>query len=233
MTTHLPRAHSYDMTNTHTTYNPQVTGATGAYSVLAVSFAEDNNAYKALTVLKELDAQQRVGVQEGVVVERTEDGRVIEKDKSESMFMASTAGGGLLGLLIGIIGGPLGMIIGGTTGVLFGSLIDIADMEETDSALAGISGAVQVGHTAVLAVVSEPSYEVIDTAMAELGGTVVRRPVAEVEAEAAAAEDAERQAKREARKELLKGRHEQNKAAINTKVEALKAKLHHAEKAPA
>ena len=68
---------------------------------LAVSFEDDRNAYNALTLLKELDSQRRVGVQEAVVVVRGEDGRVVEKDMVESIFLPNTAGGGLMGLLIG------------------------------------------------------------------------------------------------------------------------------------
>jgi hypothetical protein len=49
-----------------------------------------------------------------------------------------------------------------------------------------------------VAEVVEQSAEVIDTAMAQLGGTVVRRSVDEVEAEIAAAARAQREAKRKA-----------------------------------
>ncbi len=220
------------MSNDQFTQNQLVSDG-GAYNVIAVSFEDDNNAYKALTVLKELDSEARIGVQEGVVVERAEDGQVIEKDRSESEVLASTAGGGLVGLLVGIIGGPVGMLIGGTTGLLIGSMFDLADYDETDSALAGISGAVKVGRTALLAVVSERSHEVVDSAMSELGGSVLRRSVADVEAEVAAAEDAARKAKREARKELVQAHHEQNKAAISAKVDALKTKVHRGNKTPA
>jgi Protein of unknown function (DUF1269) len=105
-------------------------------------------------------------------------------------------------------------------------------MDETDSALSQISGSVRPGHAALLVVVSEQSREVVDVAMSNLGGTVVRRSVDDVEAEVAAAEKAQRKAKAEARKELAHSRHEHNKAAVNAKVADLKAKLHHEEKTP-
>lgn len=219
------------MSDQQITHNELVTEGSGAYSVIAVSFEDDANAYNALTVLKELDSQRRIGVQEGVVVERADDGQVIEKDRIESSFLASTAGGGLVGLLIGILGGPLGMLIGGTTGLLVGSLFDISDIEETESALAGISSAVKIGHTAVLAVVTEQTHEVIDTAMSSLGGTVLRRSVADVESEIAAAEEAERKAKHEARKQLIETRRAQSKAAVDAKLDELKAKRPRRQKA--
>ncbi len=69
--------------------------------------------------------------------------------------------------------------------------------------------------------------------MPDLGGTVPRRPVADVEAEIAAVEDAERKAKREARKELARSHREHDKDAVDAKLYALEAKLSRGEKTPA
>jgi uncharacterized membrane protein len=213
--------------------NNNATQEWDGHSVIAVSFEDDGNAYTALTSLKELDSQKRIVLQEGVVVFRGEDGQLEAKDRAGSDDMPATAGGGLTGLLIGILGGPLGVLIGGTYGLMVGSLFDLYDMEAADSDLAALSSSVRLGHTGLLAVVDEPSPEVIDTAMAAVGGSVVRRPVADVETEIAAAEKAERAAKREARKELVRGRAENNKAAVNAKVDELKGKLHHEQAAGA
>jgi uncharacterized membrane protein len=212
---------------TNNTPNTTAADEFDGHSVIAVSFEDDGNAYNALTLLEELASQRRIGVQEAVVVARGEDGQVVAKDRVESSSPPATATGGILGLLIGIIGGPLGVLVGGTYGLFVGSLFDIYDADAADSALGSISSSVKVGHTALLAVVDEPSAEIVDAAMSDIGGTVARRPLAEVEAEIAAAEDAERKAKQEARKELYRSRRERDKASVNAKVEELKGKLHH------
>lgn len=215
------------MSNQHLTSSQPTTTQWDGNNVIVVSFEDDHEAYHALTLLKELDSQQRVGVQEAVVVVRGEDGQLVEKDGTESPNLLGTAAGGLMGLLLGIIGGPFGVLIGGATGLMVGSLYDLADYEESDSALGAISSSVEPGRTALLAVVVEQSPEVVDAAMSGVGGTVLRRGVAEVEAEIAVAEEAERKAKREARKELLRSRHEHDKTATHAKIEELKAKVHH------
>ncbi len=196
-------------------------------SVVVVSFEQDGNAYEALTRLKELDSQHQIDLSAAAVVVRSEDGQVAVKDEVGDLGLAGTATGGVIGLLIGIIGGPLGILIGGATGLVIGSLFDLEDEDETKSMLSDISQSVRVGHTALLAEVSEPSAEVIDAAMDRLGGSVLRRPVYEVEAEIAAAEDAQRAAKRQARKLLHEQRHAKHKEKVHDKVEELKAKLHH------
>jgi len=102
-------------------------------SVIAVSFEDDNNAYAALTKLKELDAQGQVEIGEAAVVVRTADGQVVQKDQIGSEEFMGTAGGGLVGLLVGVIGGPLGVLVGGATGLLVGSLYDLDETRPTRS----------------------------------------------------------------------------------------------------
>src|SRR6476661_3165578 len=195
-------------------------------NVLLVTFGDeqenDANAYQALTDLGELSSQGQIAVEAATVITREPDGRVTVKSQVGENPWVGTASGGLIGLLIGVLGGPLGVLVGGWSGVLIGSLFDIDDVETTESVLAEISKKVEPGRTAVLAQATEQSYDVVDTAMARLGGDVVRRPVVEVEHELAAAEDAERKAKFEARKELNTARIDAHKAEVHTKVEALK-----------
>jgi uncharacterized membrane protein len=199
-------------------------------NVLVVSFGDDpdndKNAYQALTDLKELDSQGQIKIAGAAVVEREVDGRVDIKSQVGDTPYEGTAVGGTIGLLVGIIGGPLGMLLGGSYGLLVGSLFDVDDVSTTESVLADISKQVQPNRTSLLAQVTEQSHEVIDTAMAKLGGEVLRRPVVDVEEEIAAAEEAERNAKREARKELHQARVEKSKENAHAKVEELKSKLH-------
>ena len=221
------------MTNNTSQNNNGADTSTSAYNVISVSFDPDSNAYAALTALKELESQNRLSVDAAGVVVRGDDGQIVVKDRAGSYDFAGTASGGLLGLLIGILGGPLGVLIGGTYGLLVGSLADLEEDEDSDSVLAQISASVRPGHTALLAEVTEQSPEVVDTAMADLGGTVLRRPVYEVEAEIAAAEQAQRKAKREADRELRRGRREHTKEQVQATVERMKAKQPHHDKAAA
>jgi uncharacterized membrane protein len=195
-------------------------------NVIAVTFTDDSNAYQALTTLKELESQRQIGIRGAAVVARDETGRILDKDQVGDESHVGTATGGIVGLLIGILGGPFGILIGGATGLLVGSLFDDDDSDDTESVLAEISKSIRVGHDAVLAEVSEQSTEVIDTAMSRLGGTVLRRPADDVEAEVAAADHAQREAKRKARKELLHARHEKHMEHIRAKIAELMAKLH-------
>jgi len=199
--------------------------AVTAENVIAVSFSDDANAYKALSRLKELDANGEVAVRDAAVVVRGDDGKIVTKDQFGEENVEGTATGGLIGLVIGVLGGPIGVIVGGASGVLVGSLFDQDDTDETESAIADMSKSIGVGPAGLLADVSEESPAAIDAVMANLGGTVLRRSAADVQAEVAAAEEAQRAAKKKAREELRDARHRKQKEEIDAKLADLRAKL--------
>jgi uncharacterized membrane protein len=195
-------------------------------NVLAINFTEDSDAYEALTKLKELDDQGQVALEGAAVVQRHEDGTIAIKDEVGDIGYEGTATGGIVGLIVGVLGGPIGVLLGGATGVLIGSLFDLDDLDESDSVLSQMSRTVRVGHAAVVAAVDEQGPEVIDSAIQRLDGKVLRLPLADVEAEIAAAEEAQRAAKQEARKKLHEERRAERKEKVEAKIAELKQKLH-------
>ena len=218
-------------TTTHTTGNGGA--STSTYNVISVAFEADSQAYSAMTALKQLDSQGQLKVEAAAVVTRGDDGQIVIKDQIGDGDYIGTLSGGTMGLLLGILGGPLGVLLGGSYGLLVGSMFDLSEAEETDSVLAQFSASVKPGRTALVAEVTEQSPEVVDSAMAEHGGTVLRRPVDDVEAEIAAAEEAQRKAKHEANKELWRRKREHTKEQAHAKVQDLKAKFSHEKKTAA
>lgn len=195
-------------------------------NVIAVSFQDDDSAYAGLAKLKQLDADGQIELRGAAVVQRAADGSVTTKDTAGNEELEGTAAGGLIGLLVGILGGPLGVLIGGATGVLVGSLFDLEDGEDTESVLAAFSQEIRPGHDTLLVELNEHGdHQLVDGIMERRSGTVLRRPVADVEAEIAAAEHAQREARKKARRELFHEREEKHKEHVAAKVEELKAKL--------
>jgi uncharacterized membrane protein len=217
------------MTDAGSTSDPD---AISPDKVVVVAFSDDDKAFEALATVKQLDGQGQIDLIAAAVVTRDDDGRVHVKDESGDDNLVGTASGGVIGLVIGILGGPLGVLIGGATGVLLGSLYDLEDADRTDSALSQVSKTIQVGRNSLLAQVVEQSPDVLDTAMEGLSGTVVRRPVYEVEDEIARAEEAQREAKKQARAKLREAREDKDRAKVHATIEELKSKLHREHKPP-
>jgi uncharacterized membrane protein len=197
-------------------------------NVIVTTFSEDSRAYEALARLKELAAQNQIGLHDGAVVERAQDGtlRLHDETGNEDDGLA-TLTGGTIGLLIGILAGPLGVLLGGSMGLLAGAIFDAEDEDETDSVLEHISRSIGNGETAVLADLDESGPAPVDGAMAALDGRVTRFARKDVEAEIAGAEEAAHKARVKARKELRHQRREATVEKVQTKLRELRERLRH------
>jgi uncharacterized membrane protein len=160
-------------------------------NVVVVRFVESSKAYEALSVLERLGDAGDLDVRSAVLLERSaEGGYTIPEgaDSTSGFFMAS---GGLIGTLVGVLGGPLGVLLGGSLGALTGGSVEIGRAGDEDIALEAISREIEPGSTALVADVTEYTPMLLDTAMDGVGGTVSRRPASDVYAEVEAAEHAE------------------------------------------
>ena len=180
-------------------------------NVVLVGFTDQSRAYQALSRLGQADDTGMVEVRSAALLERGPDGVVRVPEGTDTASGVAVAGGGLIGLLVGVLGGPLGMLLGTSTGMLVGSVAAADRADDQDVALAAISGQIQPGHTVLVAEVGEDTPAVIDSAAAELGGTVTRRSAADVYDEIQSAKAAQDAADHEARKVLRDQRRAEHK----------------------
>ena len=195
-------------------------------NVVVVRFTEPSRAYQALSVLKESDAEGRIGLESAAVVERTAQGELRIPESADNVGLAGTAGGSLIGMLVGVLGGPVGALVGWGAGALMGGAFDVDRAVTSDEALTVLGQAIPPDSTAVIAEVDESADEVIDVEMTELGGEVTRKSAAEVMNELEAAEEAADAAAREARRALREKRKAEVHAGVDERVGVLKEKLH-------
>ena len=190
-----------------------------ADNVVVLSFEEASRAYQALSVLKQGSFEGKVAVSEAAVVTREADGRLKFQDgASAGMVGSSMAAGTLIGALVGVLGGPIGVLLGSSFGLLVGSAVGADDALDTATVLGQVIESIPVGATALVALVDESDPAVIDTEAAKLQGVVLRRPVADVQAEVDAAVRAQIAAEREVHKVLR----EQHRADRRQKIDEWK-----------
>src|SRR6476646_178636 len=195
-------------------------------NVVVVRFTEPSKAYQALSVLKQCDADGRIGLASAAVVERTANGELQIPESADNVGLVGTASGSLIGMLVGVLGGPVGVLLGWGAGALMGGAFDVDRAVTSDEALTVLGRAIPPGSTALIASVEEPAVEVIDAEMSTLGGEVTRRPVAEVMGELDAAEEAADAAAREARRVVRETRKAEFHAGVDERVGKAKEKLH-------
>lgn len=195
------------------------------HTVLAATFVESSKAYQALSELNSAGREGRVEVLSSGIVARDLNGALSVPEAQDNVGGSATMGGGFVGMLIGILGGPIGMLFGWTTGMLIGGAVDIKREDDASDVMSEISRAIPVGTTAVVAELNEYTTEVVNGIVSGLGGVVVRRSADEVLAELEAAEDAYKAAQREARKVARQERKAERRENFDERKAALKEKL--------
>jgi uncharacterized membrane protein len=195
-------------------------------NVVVVRFTEPSKAYQALSVLKECDADGRIALESAALVERTPDGALRYPEGADNLGPIGAASGSLIGMLVGVLGGPVGVLLGWGGGALIGGAFDLDRAVTSDEALTVFGQAIPPESTAVIASVEEPAVEVIDGEMAKLGGEVTRRSVADVMDELWAVEAASEAAAREARKTVREQRKAEIHADADERMGKLREKLH-------
>ena len=202
-------------------------------SVVVVGFKENDQAYEGLSVLKSLTDQKQLTARSAAVVERDQTGKLQMKDSFDADSGVATTGGGLVGMILGVIGGGVGMLLGLTGGALAGGSFEMRRADEQDEVLTQINAAINPGHAVLVAQVNEPSVAVLDKAMGDLDGVVLRRSEADVLTELEAAEDAAQAAQAAARKAVREKKMADIKAKREDRIAALKAKFSHHHEASA
>lgn len=146
----------------------------------------------ARAVLRRLDGLNRDDVVElaaAAVVERSEDGSIVLHELDEDPRLAGTGTGGVIGAILGVLTGPLGLLVGAGTGAIIGSLADAADADDSLRIIATLAAGVPAGGCAVVAVVTEGAPDAIDRAAREVGGIVLRWDRRQLELQIATAEE--------------------------------------------
>ncbi len=194
-----------------------------AHIFTIATFPESSEAYEALSELRQAAGAGRIDVDAAVIAKRDTDGRLSFAEGQDDVIGT----GSLVGTLIGILGGPLGMLVGWGTGALVGSYSDAERADHVDTALGEISQHLPAGATAIVAEVEEVTPEVLDNIVTSRGGTVLRRDAEEVLDELEAAEAAAEAADREASRILRQERRAERKQKWEDRVEALRERFGH------
>jgi uncharacterized membrane protein len=127
-------------------------------SVIVIRFPEASYAYQALSELRQLDAGlTSLDISAAILLERRPDGTLHMPEHGDVSIGAGTVTGGLIGMVIGVLGGPLGLLLGFGTGTLVGGVFDIDRATKVDGALALLSREIPPGTTVLILEVAETS----------------------------------------------------------------------------
>ena len=185
-------------------------------------FEVESEAYQALTQLKQYPGDEKSYVSTAALVKK-ENGtlRTLDGFDTGSNTADDMAIGGLVGALFGVLGGPIGVLLGGSYGMLIGSAVDADDALSNVSMLEQISGKLENGEVAIIALAYEEDEAILDQKLNGFKTVIARFDAAAVAAEVEEAQMMADEMARQARKELR----DEKKAARKEKRAEKKAKM--------
>lgn len=210
---------------------------------VAIVFENEAQAYEGAEALRALHRAGDITVYSAAVLGKNANGGTeIKKAVDEGPF--GTAAGIALGGLIGVLAGPAavasgavaagaaaaqaaagGMLVGSTTGGFIGMFRDLWTYDVDTAVLDRVSGELDTGDYCIVASVDETWTTPLDTKMNPLGGIVFRKSRISVEDETWEADVRAMNEELDELKEELRQSHEDNKAAIQAKIDNVKGRI--------
>lgn len=192
-------------------------------NLILANYKVESEAYQALSELKRDVSNDNYLIYQGVIVKK-ENGKlnIMDGFVNSAATSEDTVTCGLIGSLVGVLGGPLGILLGGSMGMLLGGAVDAGDIADEASLLEKAGDCILDGETAILLLAQEEYETALTAKMNHFDVTITRLDAAEVAAEVEHAREVERQVTRDARAKLREEKTEAFKETVAKKSEELK-----------
>ena len=174
-------------------------------NLVLVNYKVESEAYQALSELKRDTSNANYTISQAVIVKRdnghlnTMDGFINGTDNKDD-----TVTGGLIGGVIGILGGPIGILLGSSVGMLIGGAVDASGMMKDASLLEKTGDSIPEGKTAIILLAQEEYETALTAKLNDFDVTITRLDAAEVAAEVENAREETREKLREEKTEAFK-----------------------------
>lgn len=204
-----------------------------AQNIVVGIFEVESEGFQALAELKQNPGGEDSFLTAAALVKK-ENGALRTLDAFDTGVHTTddTALGGLLGALVGVLGGPIGVLLGGSYGMLLGSTLDMGDAVAGASLLEQTAMKMDEGDVAVIGLAFEEDEKVLDQKLGKYKTIIARFDAATIAAEVEEAEQLEKEMARQARQELRdekkaarKERRAEKKQKLSADWEAFKAKF--------
>lgn len=160
--------------------------------VIVMNFDVESKAYEAFSKAKRLHMNISFKGEQMAVVHHSNDGEHKFEIEDFLDFTGSnkSSTGGLIGMMVGILGGPIGVLLGWFTGGMIGATQDAKEVREATGVFEFLIDKIGEGDTALLLIAEEDDNRPLNQLiMMELGGEITRLEYDDVEAEVKKAQE--------------------------------------------
>ena len=141
-------------------------------TLVAIAYPEPGRAREVMDILKQLQAQHLVELDDAVAVVKDDEGK-IKLDQAVSLTGAGAAGGALWGMLIGLL--FLSPLLGAAIGAASGAIgAKMSDYGVDDNFARELGSRLQPGSSALLTLVRQATPDKVLAEIGKYGGTVLQ-----------------------------------------------------------
>ena len=193
--------------------------------VLAV-FDDESKTYQAFSDLKNDSVNSAYTIYQMAVVKK-QDGVIVAKDSFDSGVDSTddTWKGGLIGTVVGILGGPLGILLGGAAGALIGNAKDNRDVAKNSNLMLIVSDDLKEGQTGLVILVEEVNPDALDLRLKQYHVKIWRWDAQEIEQQVEQSQQLESDLRAEARRQMVRQKEQDAKDKFNEKKDELEGKI--------
>lgn len=196
-------------------------------NIIAVLFKNESEGFQAITELRQDPIASQYTILQTALVKRS--GEQIKYCDGFDTGLQEDHGaaiGGLMGSLLGILGGPLGVLMMGSYGALAGGAIGSVSSLDNALLVEAVASKLVDGEVALIALAEEEDEAALDAKFNKFQVEIARFDAARVAAEVDEAEDLQREKDRLELEDLRKAKKEEIQAAIEDKRAKLSADFH-------
>ncbi len=186
-------------------------------NILLALFDIDSEAYEAFSKMKnELNGNESI-LQQAALIKREDIGlKIKESIHLNDNTYDDTLAGGMIGALIGVITGPLGILLWGGLGALIGSYFDLNDAEKTGLLLDSVAQKICCGKIGLIAFIKESNEDIANNLLSKFSHTKQRWDGDELLREIKQGHEIEKELAAEARQKMKDNKKKSQEAAKDT-----------------
>jgi uncharacterized membrane protein len=195
-------------------------------NIIAAIFKNESDGYQMITELRKTPSTQQAVIAQMVLVKR-ENGtfNVCDRFDGISQNAEGTIAGGLIGAVVGLLGGPLGVLLMGATGALAGSMVDLSGSTYGEAMLETVATKMMDGEVALIILAEENDEAFLDALLGKFDAMILRYDAVDVADEVEEAAAMQKEMARQARQQLRESKREERKQKNEEKREAKEAEM--------
>lgn len=195
-------------------------------NIITAIFQNESEGYQMITELSHAPVTEQAAILQMALVKCDEKGlELCDRYEGIATSGTNTLIGGLTGSLLGILGGPLGVLFMGTAGAMTGTMVDGGEAVAGEALMETVASKLYEGEVGLIILADEEDESYLDGILSKVPVEILRYDALDIADEVDEAVEIQNEMNRQARMQLRQSKKEAEKEKLQKKREARQAEL--------